>query len=70
MAFKLPKYRKHIEAPKIEPQPFNDWIQKGSDTVEMGMLYICPHCHNTEIVMSFYCRNCGKRLWVPERTVD
>ena len=70
MAFTLLKYRKHLDAPKIEPQPYNEWIKQGTDTVEMGMIYICPYCKNTEVVMSFYCRNCGKRLWVPERHVD
>lgn len=70
MAFTLPKYRKPIDAPKIEPQSYNELIKQGTDTVEMGMIYICPYCKNIEVVMSFYCRNCGKRLWVPERPVD
>ena len=56
--------------PELQTQPYNKWIQKGSDSVEMGMLYICPYCSQTEAVMSFYCRRCGKRLWIPERTID
>ena len=50
---KLPKFRCHMDAPEPEPQPFNDWIQKDSDSVEMCVLYICPYCANTEVVMSF-----------------
>ena len=73
MSVKLPKFRRHTTAPEpvLEPEPFNAWIQKDtvSDSVEMCMLYICPYCANTEVVMSFYCRNCGKRLWIPERTL-
>ena len=69
MSVKFPKFRRHTDAPEPAQQPFNAWIQKDSDSVEMCMLYVCPYCANTEVVMSFYCRICGKRLWIPERTL-
>jgi len=69
MSVKFPKFRRHTDVPEPESQPFNAWIQKDYDGVEMCMLYVCPYCSQTEVVMSFYCRNCGKRLWVPERTL-
>ena len=69
MSVKFPKFGRYTDAPEPASQPFNAWIAKDTDSVEMCMLYMCPYCANTEVVMSFYCRNCGKRLWIPERTL-